>query len=479
VPRVVRGRSGQRLKLGSELGRGGFGVVYLAAGENGASYAVKLIGPVHGPEAEESFEREVQSTQDVENDHVLRVEDFGSAQELSGDRYIFTVSEFCSEGDYRQRLKGYHGNPADLAQIVGDFRQILDGLEALHTRIVHRDVKPENVLVSKGVLKIGDFGLSKFVDEATKTLTFKGSGSPRYMAPEVWMLQHATPAADLYAVGIMLFEACTGRAPFQAADLLALREMHCFRSAPRAKSINPTIPDRLDGIIKKLLEKEPALRYRTAGEVFDALARASVDADMGGDIAEIAAKLRRHHDAREESALKAQVRRESENFELQLNRYMAQQLLEMFGDVVSDLNSHLEEVKITETSVAGERTYKIGDRSLIFHFFRAGEIYSDPEVPGRMETLRKRHVVHGGYIEIRDKGEDHEGWNLVLVRPEGSMYGTWILVETEISVLSGRTTKYTPIATEARVFADNLACHWMRAMHIYNLKDKPLKEAMR
>jgi hypothetical protein len=110
----------------------------------------------------------------------------------------------------------------------------------------------------------------------------------------------------------------------------------------------------------------------------------------------------------------------------------------------------------------------------MLHFFLPGEMYENPEVPGRMGVLHKRHVVHGGYIEIQENGEDREGWNVVLVRPPESLYGQWILVETDVSALSGRSAKYKPFATQAKLFADNLACHWAPAIHVFVLKDKPL-----
>jgi serine/threonine-protein kinase len=145
------------------------------------------------------------------------------------------------------------------------------GLECLHGKIVHRDLKPENILVAGDILKIGDFGLAKFVDEATKTLTFKGSGTPRYMAPEIWRGLHASPAADLYAIGVMLFEAVVGRPPFEAEDTIALRNLHLYEPAPRVRLLNSAVPNMIDDLVKKLLDKDPASRYQTVREVLNIL----------------------------------------------------------------------------------------------------------------------------------------------------------------------------------------------------------------
>jgi serine/threonine protein kinase len=327
------------------------------------------------------------------------------------------------------------------------------------------------------VLKIGDFGLSKLIDQATKTLTFKGSGSPRYMAPEVWELARATPATDLYSVGVMLFEALTGKPPFDARDLHFLRDLHLYRPAVRVKSLNPAVPDKLDGIVKKLLLKEAKLRYQTAEAVIEALRDLGTATTPSGDITAIAARVRQHHDAVEGQKLKVEQARDAQRRELEKNRYMEQELVSLIDAVVEEVNAELPEVKIQWAMMGNDRTYRLGNRVLVIHFFRPGELYDSLEVPGRIETLRKRHAVHGGYIEIREGNSDREGWNFVLVRPPDSIYGDWILVETEVSALTGRATRYLPIATQARLFADNLACHWMPAIHVYQLKSKPLEKS--
>ena len=184
---------------------------------------------------------------------------------------LFVASEYCPDGTYRDVLSQYAANTTTFDGIVDDMRQVVHGLRVLHGKMIHRDLKPENVFISGDKLKIGDFGLSKFVDQATRSLTFKGSGTPRYMAPEVWLNQHATAATDLYAVGVMLYEALTGQPPFSAPDVNVLRESHLYWPIPRAKSINVAVPEYLDGIVKRLLAKEPNDRYQTADELLEAL----------------------------------------------------------------------------------------------------------------------------------------------------------------------------------------------------------------
>jgi hypothetical protein len=474
IGQSVTGNRGGVFTVIREVGRGGFGVVYLAEDAASQSYALKLIAPVSDRATQLSFEQEIQSTVGLTHQNLLNIVDYGLCR-VGHDQGLFAVSEYCPNGDYRRRIGAYAAGTADIKTVVGEFRQVLTGLSVLHTRIVHRDLKPENVLCSGAVLKIGDFGLAKFVDEATRTLTFKGGGTPRYMAPEVWLAQRATPAADLYAVGVMLFEAATARPPFVANDVNALREMHLYSQAPRAKSLNAALPDSVDGIIRKLLSKEPRDRYQTANEVLDALQ--AVPVPSRPEVAEIAARMRQHHDAAEAQHIEQERQAQAQRDSAARNRLKEQQVIALIDEVVDEVNLQLAETKIEKVAGHGDREYRFGNRVLVLRFFRPGEMYESPEVPGRMERLRGRHAVHGGYLEIRENGADREGWNLVLVRPPESMYGEWRIVETRVSPLTGRGTQYEPIATNAQLLADNLACHWAPAMHVYVLNDKVLERS--
>jgi hypothetical protein len=474
IGECLTGNLGRQFKVIREIGRGGFGIVYLAEDGGGQRYAVKLIAPVSDPTVRLSFEQELKSTEGLTHENLLSIVDYGVCP-VGTQEGLFAVTEYCPDRDYRKLLSRYRASPIDVGTTVQEFRQILVGLSVLHTRIVHRDLKPENVLVAVGKLKVGDFGLAKFVDEATRTLTFKGAGTPRYMAPEVWYGQHATAATDLYAIGVMLFEALTGRAPFNAPDANALREMHCYTPAPRARSFNANIPEMLDGIIKKLLAKDPRARYQTAREVLDALETAPAPSESA--IGALAARMRQHHDAIEAETLEQQRIAQSERDTAARNRYKEQEVLAMVDEVVAEVNQHLVETKIVTGAAADGKEYRFGGRALRVRFFQPGQLFANPLVPGRMAILKQRHVAHGGFIEINEHGQDREGWNLVLVRAPEDLYGEWRLVETRVSALSRRSTPFEPFATEAQLFADNLACHWATVMHVFNLTDKPLERS--
>ena len=451
-------------------------MVYLAEDETRRALALKVITPLADATVAASFNQEVQSTTTIAHENVLRIIDHGDFTLDDGHQGLFVVSEYCSGGDYRQRLQAHRTKPPDMLAITDDFRQILAGLCALHTRIVHRDLKPENVLIEGSIFKVADFGLARFVDAATRTHSFKGGGTPYYMAPEVWLMQRATPATDLYAVGVMLYEAFTGERPFTAADLNTLRDLHLYTPAPRAKARNPNVSDIIDGIIKKLLSKEPRGRYQSADEVLAALSSVTTS-PTGSPLEDLARRMRRQHDQAEAKQLEEQ-RTANAAREIQArNQYMEKELLALADEVVDEINAHLVETKIEKSPQSNRRAYSFGNRVLLIRFFPEGELYRNPIVPGRLQVLRNHHVVHAGVIEIQEGAQDREGWNVILIRSEDSVYGKWQLVETRLSALSRRSTPYEPVATEANLLADNLACHLGSVMHVFNLVNKDFERA--
>lgn len=147
--------------------------------------------------------------------------------------------------------------------------QILKALQHAHDRgIVHRDIKPQNVmLLEDGTIKVMDFGIARFNRETDKTISEKAIGSVHYISPEQARGDITDERSDIYSVGIMMYEMLTGKKPFDGDSPVAIALMHMQSTAKKMSDINPSIPEGLEEITEKAMQKEPTKRYQTAGEM--------------------------------------------------------------------------------------------------------------------------------------------------------------------------------------------------------------------
>ncbi len=470
---VVTGKSGREFKITEEIGSGSFGAVYQASDlKTGEICAVKVISSAT-EDGIASFNQEIESSRTIFHENVLPVLDYGE-KTIGKTKLLFVVTPFCGGGDYRARLEKRGTPRGDVEVVVAEMRQVLQGLAALHGRIIHRDIKPENVLIDGKTLRIADYGLAKFVDDATRTITFKGSGTPLYMAPEVWTLQKIERSADLYSVGVMFHEALSGTPPFEAGDINRLRDHHLYTPAPRIN--NPDVPAPLAAIVKKLLTKEPRSRYQSAGEVI-----AGLDAlQMSGPSKhpELVNRIRQQHDREESIRLAAEQDQLRIRDVISRNRYKEEELIQLIDEVVQEINSELIETKIRlNNGPHNRRSYVLGNRVLAVTFFSSHPLFGGGIPEWAEAVLRRGGAVHGGYIEITESSQDRQGWNFALIRKADDMYGEWHIVESDMSPLTGKALRFPPVATLAPLFAENLAHHWGHAMHTWVLKEKTLERA--
>lgn len=147
--------------------------------------------------------------------------------------------------------------------------QILKALQHAHDRgIVHRDIKPQNVmLLSDGTIKVMDFGIARFNRETDKTMSEKAIGSVHYISPEQARGDVTDERSDIYSIGIMMYEMLTGKKPFDGDSPVAIALMHMQTNAKKMSEINNSIPEGLEEITEKAMQKEPSKRYQTAGEM--------------------------------------------------------------------------------------------------------------------------------------------------------------------------------------------------------------------
>jgi eukaryotic-like serine/threonine-protein kinase len=246
------------------LGRGSAAVVYKALQPSVGRYvALKVLLPhgTFGPEFRARFEREAQIVAGLDHPNILPLYDFGRHGEVS-----YMVMPLVSGGTLREWL----GRSIPLERALQVFSRLLSALEFAHTQqppIIHRDVKPSNVLMGAADWPLlGDFGIAKLIQEDAAANQATRVGTPEYMAPEQGTGRAVDARTDVYAMGIILYKILTGRVPFQGQGLssLAVIRQHVEDPVPMPGTLNPAVSPVWDEVIRRSLAKEPNDRYSSA-----------------------------------------------------------------------------------------------------------------------------------------------------------------------------------------------------------------------
>jgi formylglycine-generating enzyme required for sulfatase activity len=262
-----------------ELDRGGMGVVYL--GKNRLMDRLEVLKVVHKPLQDQPgmagrFLREIRSAAQLRHPHIVTA--YSALQ--AGDLLVFAMEYI--EGENLAKVVKARG-PLPVAEACSYVQQAALGLQHAHEQgMVHRDIKPGNLILARGgkepVVKILDFGLAKATPEQEGTghdRTWSGQvlGTPDYMAPEQSEdAAHADGRADVYSLGCTLYFLLAGRPPFQAKSLFGLMQAHLSQEATPLNEVRAAVPAALAAVVAKMLAKDPGQRYQTPAEVVQALA---------------------------------------------------------------------------------------------------------------------------------------------------------------------------------------------------------------
>jgi len=260
-----------RYEIIETLGRGGMGAVFRARdSELNEEVALKTLkrDSLNDPAVLERFKSEIRLARRITHRNVVRTHDLG---EYEGGYYL--TMELVEGITLRELIDTRHKLGVESALAIGT--QLADALVAAHAEgVIHRDVKPHNLLLdASGTLKVMDFGVAR-LSERSAGITEVGLvvGTPAYMPPEQLLGEEVDARADLYSAGVVLFEALTGRLPFDAGTPMLLIARLLQEEAPRARSVEPSVPEELDALIAQLLAKKPDARPQTAAALRDRLA---------------------------------------------------------------------------------------------------------------------------------------------------------------------------------------------------------------
>jgi serine/threonine-protein kinase len=254
------------------LGQGGMGVVLKALDPAlNRNVAIKVLAAhlASSGAARQRFLREAKSAAAVVHEHVAAVH---AVAEAAGLPYL--VMEYVPGRSLQERLDSQ--GPLTLPEVLRIGMQAAAGLAAAHAQgLVHRDVKPANILLENGVerVRLTDFGLARAAAEAVLTQSGVVVGTPHYMSPEQSRGETVDHRSDLFSLGSTLYAMCTGHPPFRAESAVAVLRRVCDDEPRRIREVNPEVPGWLAAIIDRLHAKDPARRYQTAAEVADLLGK--------------------------------------------------------------------------------------------------------------------------------------------------------------------------------------------------------------
>ncbi|MCL6649632.1 MAG: serine/threonine protein kinase [Chloroflexi bacterium] len=249
-----------------QLGRGGMAAVYRAVQTSlNRSVALKVLPPslALDPTFVERFRREATAAASLQHPNILPIYDFGQ----DGD-FFYIAMMLVLGGTLRERIGRL---PLPLAVRLAS--QIADALDYAHQRgIVHRDVKPSNILMAReDWAMLSDFGIARLVEAQGLTSTGMGIGTPEYMSPEQALGQPVDGRSDIYALGIVLYEMIAGRQPFSGPDSFSIVRQQIEAPLPKLSAVVPAVPAALEAIVEKATQKDPARRYQSANELKAAL----------------------------------------------------------------------------------------------------------------------------------------------------------------------------------------------------------------
>ncbi|KJS12473.1 MAG: protein kinase [Peptococcaceae bacterium BRH_c8a] len=256
---------GNRYEIQEKLGGGGMAIVYKARDTFlNRLVTIKILRPEFTSDDDfvARFRREAQAVASLSHPNIVNIHDVGQE-----DAIHYLVMEYVRGDNLKNviKQKGYL-EPIEAVRIAV---QVSEALEHAHqNNIVHRDVKPHNILITtEGRAKLTDFGIAMEATSSTITRTDTIMGSVHYLSPEQARGETATPKSDIYAVGILLYEMLTGKQPYSGDSPIAVALKHIQETPLPVDEVNPDVPTELANVVRRAMDKKPELRYRNAGDL--------------------------------------------------------------------------------------------------------------------------------------------------------------------------------------------------------------------
>jgi NIMA (never in mitosis gene a)-related kinase/serine/threonine-protein kinase len=470
----------QTLRLDEVVGAGAFGDVWKAVEvSSGVSFAVKFPRVLAIGTGDEltAFRNEVQAAGEIEHPNVVPVVYVEAAP---ADLPPYLVMEFVEGSTLRERLQQYRDAnelvPLELVQTWAE--GLVDGMAAINERMLHRDLRPENILMKGDTPLIGDFGLSKVVGAITRSETFKGAQHMLYMPPEGWKLESNDIQVDMYAMGIVLFEIATLEYPYElpsnVARIDALQDMHLFQQPRSPQDIRPELPVGFSHLVSRFMQKRPEERFPDWWEARRVMQEAwagvePTETSGSGRVTELLGEVQRVHEDRTRRQLEEQKQAAERAEQRRFDLVQMKNLVEELTGAVADFNqrSGLGKIEVEENLTNRHCRYQLplaGSVTLGFDWI-------EPPL-----SLSRGKVRFYGLL----KDEEGAGLNYLLCRKdESDLYGSWVVCRSTYSGAVDRRkvpARVEPFGFGGREMREIQVAD--QAMHVYQTEfERDLRDA--
>jgi serine/threonine protein kinase len=471
------------------IGEGGFGYVYKAKNTtDGLTYAVKTMQYTFEDDSKlVAFQNEIKMATQVSSPNVITYK-FTHDGTIFPELPPYIIMEYANQGTLTDILKSkkIQGMFLENKELIEMFIQLSNGMLTINEKLVHRDIKPDNILVHNSKLKITDFGLSKLAGERTRTMSFKGYGTLKYIAPEAWNSDKNTIQMDIYSMGIVFYELATLQHPYNVInenDISLWKDAHLYTAPINPKAINKQVSPTIASLIIKMLEKSTSKRFSNWDEIIKYLAVSKDEkSDTDGIIENmINTRLTVDSSIQKEKAATELKNKENSDF-CKLVKYQydvaihnpLKEFIDRFNSQYPSGKIRLESIKSYNEKFLGDTIYLVSGKQIKLtikaildeDFYRERE-YRDifGEIVRRkqleMPLLRGRKILAWGGLYT----DEQTGFNILLLEKPEEIYGEWILMENTNSGLS-RDQRPEPFGFELSELEEEIG--YVGAMHIYN-----------
>ncbi len=480
------------------IGSGAFGYVYKIRKKiDNSIWALKTIHPIDNNEQDiKAILNEGKNALKVRNENVIRYVYFHDGTKFNRlPPYI--IMEYANGGNLNDFINTNKGSQKYIKNsvLILMFVQLINGMKAINNYLVHRDIKPSNILFHNDVLKITDFGLSKIVNQSTRSSTFKGFGTCAYIAPEAWEFKDNTIQMDIYSMGIVFYQLATYHYPYEINNkgnmIENYKEAHMTQNPVRPEQYNSKISINLSQIIMKMLEKSVSGRFHNWKEIEELLAIEKHEKEIDKDIEELLKKrIERDEEIRTKRLEENKEETKKRDFFKRVRYQIIKSIINPLEEKINEFNKHYHnggiefgerENPVLENfnyaiKFVSERNiqiyieglydykfeYRVSPKSLIDIPFPTKENLIKKAVP----KLKGRKILAWG-VFITSEGK---GFNIFLIEKENDIYGEWLILENRNSALSRRKRLPEPFPFEIHEFQEELSHINVNATHIYTRK---------